>query len=103
MIAKLLTVTDLPSAHVCREQARATGGAWSRVVEGTRPRQAHRWVRRTEEPGGAWLTTEQNVLLAAQRAADGMQRSSDPDGIIDSRAGCRMIEIFAAILPFGWG
>ena|SRR6185295_13253961 len=109
MTAKLLAVTDLAPAHVRREQVRATTtdgaryGAVRGVVEGIRLRQARRWVRRTEEPASAWLTAEQNVLLEAQRAAGGMQRSSDSDGIIDSRAGCRMIEIFAAILPNGWG
>jgi hypothetical protein len=112
MTPKPLAVTQLAPARVRREQARVTatrGACYSvvgGVVEGVRARQAYRWARQTEEPQppGARLTAEQHVVLEVRRAADGTQRSSDSDGIIDSRAGCRMIEILAAILPIvGWG
>jgi hypothetical protein len=53
------------------------------------------------EPG-AWLPAEQNELLAARCTAD---RAPLPDAgcVVDGRAGCRWIEIFAAMLPIEWG
>jgi hypothetical protein len=54
-----------------------------------------------EQPG-PWLTAEQNLLLAVRHAAGGAPRT-DTESIVDGRTGCRMIEIFAAILPVGWG
>jgi hypothetical protein len=49
----------------------------------------------------AWLTVEQNELLAT-RGADRAPRF-DPDGALDGHAGRRTLEIFAAVLPFEWG
>ena len=54
------------------------------------------------EPTGAWLPVKHNELLAAPWTADrGSPR--DPGGASDARAGCRTIELFAAILPIEWG
>lgn len=55
---------------------------------------------RTEEPIGAWLTATQNELLARRVAGDAWR--ADP-GAVDGCAGCRMLEIVAAILPIEWG
>lgn len=49
----------------------------------------------------AWLTVEQNDLLAT-RGAERAPRF-DPDAALDGHAGRRTLEIFAAILPFEWG
>lgn len=54
------------------------------------------------EPLGPWLTAEQNERLAAHYTADRAPRP-DSESAIDSRAGSRMIEIFAAMLPIEWG
>jgi hypothetical protein len=37
-----------------------------------------------------------------RHAAGGAPRT-DTESIVDGRTGCRVIEIFAAILPVGWG
>jgi len=53
----------------------------------------------------AWLTVEQNERLAAHHHADRADRAgaSDAEAVVDSRARCRMSEIFAAMLPIEWG
>ena len=83
----------------------APGPTVRRVNE--RPfRQLRGRVRRSEESPGAWLTAAQNDLLAVRHTADGAQAGAPrpvPDCVIDSRAGCRMIELFAAIFPIEWG
>lgn len=54
----------------------------------------------TEEPIGAWLTATQNELLARRMAGEALR--ADP-GAVDGCAGCRMLEIVAAIFPIEWG
>ena len=53
---------------------------------------------------GAWLTATQNELLALRIAADAQAGARRPElGALDGCAGCRMLEIVAAIFPIEWG
>jgi hypothetical protein len=56
----------------------------------------------SSQPPGAWLTMEQNHRLAVQCTIDRVTRP-DADCVAESRVGCRMIEIFVAVLPIEWG
>jgi hypothetical protein len=58
-------------------------------------------LARRELPG-AWLTMEQNHRLAVQCTIGRVPRP-DAGCVSESRVGCRMIEIFVAILPIEWG
>jgi hypothetical protein len=62
--------------------------------------------KRNGEAPGPWLTVEQNVWLARLCTADEapwLAAAADLDAVIDSRAGCRTIEVFAGLVPVGWG
>jgi hypothetical protein len=49
----------------------------------------------------AWRSVAHNELLTTRRA----DRTSrfDPDGVVDSHAGHRSLEVFAAALSIEWG
>lgn len=54
------------------------------------------------EPHGAWLTAEQNQLLGIRNTAErGDARTGD--AMAEARAGCQLLEIFTAIVPFERG
>lgn len=56
------------------------------------------------EAPAAWLSPTQNELLAGPRATHPARGSSVPSqATIDALASWRTIEIFAALLPIGWG
>ena len=60
---------------------------------------------RAESPG-PWLTVEQNAQLAAAHTAAHTSPHAPgpgPESDLDSRTSCRVIEIFAAMLPIEWG
>lgn len=56
------------------------------------------------EPHGAWLTAEQNQLLAIRNAAErGDDRTTGDAAAADARAACQLFEIFTTIIPFERG
>lgn len=61
-------------------------------------------LRDRAEQIGAWLTAAQNELLALRIADDAQAgaRRADP-GALDGSAGCRMLEIVAAVFLIEWG
>ena len=72
------------------------------LVERRPARARESGIRAGAEQPGPWWTAEQHLLLAVRHAAGGAPRT-DTESIVDSRTGCRMIEICAALLPVEWG
>lgn len=93
---------------LARRAARRTPSAATAAGDAGEPL-GDRLVRPGHEPPGPWLTAAQNQLVAqSPRAAVdsvfGEHAARAVDQIeIDAQAGSRAIEVFAALLPVGWG
>lgn len=88
------------SVRVRGEEARVL---FDRLDDGVRFRSARPWG--LHDSPMPWLSSEHNERLAQQLAVDRSRggSSNETEAVVEARAGWKMLEVFVALLPIGWG